>query len=168
MKNNTNWNWKIFLLCPVWIIANRYTGSWVFFLPAMLSGALSMLMKVPLLTNIAGGLLFMINILWVLFYMAILSPICFVANLVKIDICNNFIAVFFPVIIYHLICCVFISLIIVTKLQQNKSHREISSVKISYKKWNAIELLMVIPVALLMSIISCINTMVVMMSMPMP
>jgi hypothetical protein len=168
MKNDTNWNWKIFLLCPVWIIANRYAGSWVFFLPAMLSGALVILMKVPFLEIIASPLFLMIHILFCLIYGAILSPICFVANIAKIDTCNNSIAVFIPAIVYYLMCCALISSIIVIKLQQNKSQREIFSVKISCKKWNAIELLMIIPVALLMAIISYINTTVVVMNTPMP
>jgi hypothetical protein len=149
-----NWNWKVFILCPIWSFYNRfYFGCWIFIFPAISYGLLLTLMKVPLFEGFSVILIVFLNVLSAYFYAIVFGGISLVC---KTGLLNSFIANNIVGAVYYIICSFWISVISADNLIKGKSQK-ISLININYRKWSRAELLITIPIIPLIIIINYIN-----------
>lgn len=151
-----NWNWKVFILCPIWSFWNRlYFGCWVFILPAIIYSLLLVLIKIPFFEGLSAILIVFLNVLYMYFQMAIFGSISLVCKTSLLNSCitNNIVGT-----VYYIMCSAWVSIISADHLFQGKSQDKMSLININYKKWSRAELLMIIPIPLLVMIINHINS----------
>jgi hypothetical protein len=154
------WNWKVFLLCPLWSLFNGlYIGGWIFLFPSVIIGTLFILGQVPFLHLLCFTLLMLINLLWGCLAAVILE----VGRLFKTNLLDHYIITNTISVMYYFICSVWITVISYDCLQ-NRSRNKISAINIDSKKWSVVELLLIIPLVPLVITINYVNALMIRMS----
>lgn len=151
MKVINTWNWKTFLLLPIWSFYNGfYVECLIFILPTIVWGILLISIDNSILSNLSIVLLTIVNALYSCLHVFILEifSLFINENILK----DGKIILNIVFVLHYIACNIYINKSRNNYLRQKNLSKKIcleNQIHLTDKKWNIIELIIIIPLAIL-------------------